>query len=68
MGHDPVYGARPLRRAIQKHLETPMAKAILKGGFSEGDTIVVQPEEGCGGNRLHLSKAVHSPDVAATAS
>lgn len=68
VGHDPVYGARPLRRAIQKHLETPMAKAILKGDFSEGDTIVVQPEEGFGGNRLHLDKAVHPREAAVTAS
>ncbi len=67
-GHDPVYGARPLRRAIQKHLETPMAKAILRGDFCGGDTIVVQPEESHGGNQLHLSKGGQTPDLATTAS
>jgi len=67
VGYDPVYGARPLRRAIQKHLETPMAKAILRGDFRKGDTIVVQPEEGCGGYQLHLSKGGRTPNVVATA-
>ena len=38
-GYDPVYGARPLKRAIQRELETPIAKAILKGQYSEGDVI-----------------------------
>ena len=35
VGYDPVYGARPLKRAIQKELETPIAKGILRGGFCE---------------------------------
>ena len=39
VGYDPVYGARPLKRAIQNHLETPLAKAILAGQFSAGDKI-----------------------------
>ena len=69
LGHDPVYGARPLRRAIQKHLETPMAKAVLRGDFCEGDTVVVQPEEGLPGSpQLHLSKGDKIHDVATTAS
>ncbi|EAU72010.1 ATPase [Synechococcus sp. BL107] len=38
-GYDPVYGARPLKRAIQRELETPIAKAILAGRYSEGDVI-----------------------------
>ena len=70
VGHDPVYGARPLRRAIQKHLETPMAKAILRGDFRKGDTIVVepdavQPEEGRS-SRLRMGKGSH-PEVVVTA-
>jgi len=40
-GYDPRYGARPLRRLIQKTVENPAAGAILRGGFGEGDTIVV---------------------------
>jgi len=40
-GYDPVYGARPLRRAIQKHLQDKLAPMLLAGEFKEGDTIVV---------------------------
>jgi len=39
-GFDPQYGARPLARAIQKHLEDPVAEEILKGEIQEGDTLV----------------------------
>jgi ATP-dependent Clp protease ATP-binding subunit ClpB len=39
VGYDPVYGARPLKRAIQRELETPIAKSILRGEFSDGDAI-----------------------------
>jgi len=38
-GFDPVYGARPLKRAIQSQIENPLAKAILQGRFAPGDTI-----------------------------
>jgi len=38
-GFDPVYGARPLKRAIQSEIENPLAKAILQGRFAPGDTI-----------------------------
>jgi ATP-dependent Clp protease ATP-binding subunit ClpB len=41
VGYDPVFGARPLKRAIQRELETQIAKAILRGDFSDGDTIFV---------------------------
>jgi len=41
VGYDPVYGARPLKRAIQRELETPIAKAILAGTFTAGGTIAV---------------------------
>jgi ATP-dependent Clp protease ATP-binding subunit ClpB len=41
VGYDPVYGARPLKRAIQRELETQLAKAILRGDFHDGDTIFV---------------------------
>ena len=40
-GFDPVYGARPLRRAIQQHLENRLAKEILKGEFTAGDTVAI---------------------------
>jgi ATP-dependent Clp protease ATP-binding subunit ClpB len=41
VGYDPVYGARPLKRAIQRELETPIAKGILAGQFNGGHTIAV---------------------------
>jgi len=40
-GYDPVYGARPLKRAIQQQVENPLAQAILSGRFGPGDTIEV---------------------------
>ncbi len=39
VGYDPVYGARPLKRAIQNELGNPLAKGLLKGDFNDGDTI-----------------------------
>ena len=45
-GYDPVYGARPLKRAIQRELETPIAKAILAGRYHEGDEISLGVESG----------------------
>jgi ATP-dependent Clp protease ATP-binding subunit ClpB len=44
VGYDPTYGARPLKRAIQREIETPLAKAILRGEFTEGDTIFIDVE------------------------
>ncbi|TCO80355.1 ATP-dependent Clp protease ATP-binding subunit ClpB [Plasticicumulans lactativorans] len=43
-GFDPVYGARPLKRAIQQQLENPLAKRILAGEFGPGDTVWVEPD------------------------
>lgn len=40
-GYDPVYGARPLKRVIQRELENPLAMELLEGQFDEGDTIFV---------------------------
>jgi len=44
-GFDPVYGARPLKRAIQQQVENPLAQEILKGSFKAGDTIEVNVAE-----------------------
>ena len=49
-GYDPVYGARPLKRAIQRELETPIAKAILAGAYEEGSSVQIQVKE----ERLNL--------------
>ncbi len=45
-GYDPVYGARPLKRFLQKHVETLAARLILSGTVMEGDTIVLDVENG----------------------
>ncbi len=44
VGYDPTYGARPLKRAIQREVETQIAKSILRNEFTEGDTIFVDVE------------------------
>ena len=46
IGFDPQFGARPLKRAIQRHLEDPLARRILAGEFMPGSTIVVSAENG----------------------
>jgi ATP-dependent Clp protease ATP-binding subunit ClpB len=46
VGFDPVYGARPLKRAIQQQLENPLAQEILSGHFGNGDTVRVDAEGG----------------------
>ncbi|MDH5228798.1 MAG: ATP-dependent chaperone ClpB [Gammaproteobacteria bacterium] len=51
-GYDPVYGARPLKRAIQSEIENPLAQAILSGQFVPGDTIKVNRE----GSQLKFTK------------
>ncbi len=45
-GFDPVYGARPLKRAIQQQVENPLAERILRGEFSPGDTVTVDGRDG----------------------
>jgi ATP-dependent Clp protease ATP-binding subunit ClpB len=57
-GFDPVYGARPLKRAIQQQLENALAQAILAGDFASGDTIEINAEEGLlSFNRLRAEAA-----------
>ncbi|MBO9540608.1 AAA family ATPase [bacterium] len=46
LGYDPTFGARPLRRAIARQLETPLSQLILKGEFGEGDAIKVDVADG----------------------
>jgi ATP-dependent Clp protease ATP-binding subunit ClpB len=45
-GYDPAYGARPLKRVIQRRLEDPLALAVLQGVYKEGDTITVDAVDG----------------------
>jgi ATP-dependent Clp protease ATP-binding subunit ClpB len=51
-GYDPVYGARPLKRAIQQQVENPLAQAILSGKFLPGDRIRAKSN----GNGLEFAK------------
>jgi ATP-dependent Clp protease ATP-binding subunit ClpC len=44
-GYDPQFGARPVRRTLERHVENPLAKRLLAGEFQEGDTIVVDARE-----------------------
>src|SRR5262249_54814971 len=44
-GYDPVYGARPLKRAIQKYIQDPLSLKILEGEFREGDSIEADAED-----------------------
>ena len=46
VGFDPVFGARPLKRAIQSRIENPLAQELLAGNFAAGDTIKVTAEDG----------------------
>ena len=44
-GHDPTYGARPMRRAVEKYLEDPMAEEIIRGNLREGETIAISAKD-----------------------
>jgi ATP-dependent Clp protease ATP-binding subunit ClpC len=48
-GYDPAFGARPLRRALQKHVESPLSVKLLQGDFAPGDTVIVDVVEPEGG-------------------
>jgi ATP-dependent Clp protease ATP-binding subunit ClpB len=45
-GWDPTYGARPLKRALQRMVENPLAMRLLEGDFSDGDSIRVDAQNG----------------------
>ena len=46
VGYDPVYGARPLKRAVQQYLQDPLADAILRGDIPDGQTVKVDEGDG----------------------
>jgi ATP-dependent Clp protease ATP-binding subunit ClpC len=60
-GHDPQYGARPMRRSVERSLEDPLAEEILKGSFHEGEPIHVSSD----GERLTFTQK--APEEGATA-
>jgi ATP-dependent Clp protease ATP-binding subunit ClpB len=45
-GYDPAYGARPLKRTLQREVENPLAMKVLSGEVAEGDTVVVDADDG----------------------
>jgi ATP-dependent Clp protease ATP-binding subunit ClpB len=63
LGYDPTYGARPLKRVIQKRLVDPLALAILEGRFAAGDTVRVDAAEG----ELVLARAAEADAVVSLA-
>ena len=63
-GYDPVFGARPLRRAIERHIENDIAKRFLSGEFVDGDTVLVDVADG----KLTFAKRATEQPTAAAAS
>jgi len=57
-GFDPAFGARPLRRAVQRLIEDPLSEEVLLGRFSEGDTILAEADDG----RIIFRKSGEGPD------
>ncbi|MCX8059745.1 MAG: AAA family ATPase, partial [Aquificaceae bacterium] len=59
LGYDPAYGARPLKRTLQKHLETPLANLIIKGEVKDGQRVRVELSDG----KLHFQPSEGSAPV-----
>jgi hypothetical protein len=57
-GYDPVYGARPLKRTLQRRVRDPLAMAVLQGDFKDGDTVVADAVDG----HVSLRRAWRSPE------
>ncbi len=60
-GYDPQFGARPVRRTLERHVENPLAKRLLAGEFKDGDTVIVDVGEDEGG-QTQLTFANHPPE------
>jgi ATP-dependent Clp protease ATP-binding subunit ClpC len=63
-GYDPTYGARPMRRAVERYLEDPLAEELLKGTVKAGDTVEVSVD----GEKLVFRAAEPHASTAASAS
>ena len=59
VGYNPLFGARPLKRAIQRHIEDQLARELLEGKFGEGDVILVDADA----NGIFLKQASTEPPV-----
>jgi ATP-dependent Clp protease ATP-binding subunit ClpC len=58
-GYEPMYGARPMRRAVEKYLEDPLAEELLKGTITDGDTAIAE----CKDKTIVFTKAVKQEEV-----
>lgn len=67
-GFEPMYGARPVKRAVTQYLETPIARAILAEEFVPEDTIEVDVDDEAGGSRLVLRKGARASQASIDAS
>ena len=63
LGYSPEYGARPLKRVVQKELETALARGILGGDYGEGDTVLVDPDSRTAKLVLRVAKAGEAVEV-----
>jgi ATP-dependent Clp protease ATP-binding subunit ClpB len=65
-GYDPSYGARPLKRVIQRELETPLGKLLLKGDVKDGQTVSADFDRASGGLKFNVKegRAEQSQDEA----
>ena len=66
-GYDPNFGARPMRRAVERHLEDPLAEALLRSEFKAGDLVEVSHEEGAKELSFEVRPSQASPDEAEVA-
>jgi len=62
VGYDPSYGARPLKRAIQKEIETPLGRLLLKGEVQDGQTVMVDHDRARGELRFKVEKRESAGD------
>jgi ATP-dependent Clp protease ATP-binding subunit ClpC len=60
-GYDPAFGARPLRRTLQRHVESPLSKRILRGEFEDGDRVLADVTEAPDGEGLVFEKKGPEP-------
>ncbi len=63
-GYDPNFGARPMRRAVERHLEDPLAEALLRAEFKAGDLVTVSHEKGSKELSLEVKPSKPEPDEA----
>jgi ATP-dependent Clp protease ATP-binding subunit ClpB len=67
-GYDPAFGARPLKRAIQRLVQNPLALMLLEGRFGDGDEVLVDLDTGAGQLRFETVRRGQAPDSVAAAS